>query len=136
MSYTLHLGDSDTQIPEWKILERQKAMANRGRYDGLIKASNAGVKIAFGTDAGSPVVGHEIVAPELKFMIELGIKKDNYDALRCATIVAAEVSKIDDHLGTLEVGKSADVIVMSGNPPENLDALEGIEMTFIAGKDM
>ena len=123
-------------IPEWKILERQKAVADRGRYDGLIKASNAGVKIAFGTDAGSPVVGHEVVAPELKFMIELGIKKDNYDALRCATIVAAEVSQIDDHLGTLEVGKSADVIVMDGNPLENLDALEGVEMTFIAGKDM
>lgn len=123
-------------IPEWKILERQKAVASRGRYDGLIKASNAGVKIAFGTDAGSPVVGHEVVAPELKFMVELGIKKDNYDALRCATIVAAEVSRIDDYLGTLEVGKSADVIVINGNPLENLDALEQVEMTFIEGKDM
>ncbi len=123
-------------IPEWKILERQKAVANRGRYDGLIKASNAGVKIAFGTDAGSPVVGHEVVAPELKFMVELGIKKDNYDALRCATIVAAEVSKLDDYLGTLEAGKSADIIVMDGNPLENLDALEYVKMTFIEGKDM
>ncbi|MGB7339741.1 MAG: amidohydrolase family protein [Phototrophicaceae bacterium] len=123
-------------IPEWKILERQKAVANRGRYDGLIKASNAGVKIAFGTDAGSPVVGHEVVAPELKFMVELGIKKDNYDALRCATIVAAEVSKLDDYLGTLEAGKSADIIVMNGNPLENLDALEYVKMTFIEGKDM
>lgn len=123
-------------IPEWKILERQKAVANRGRYDGLVKASQAGVKIAFGTDAGSPVVGHEVVAPELKFMVELGIKQDNYDALRCATIVAAEVSRIDDTLGTLEVGKSADIIVIDDNPLDNLDALEQVKMTFIEGKDM
>ena len=69
-------------------------------------------------------------------MVELGIKKDNYDALRCATIVAAEVSKLDDYLGTLEAGKSADIIVMNGNPLENLDALEHVKMTFIEGKDM
>ena len=123
-------------IPEWKIEERQKAVASRGRYEGLIKAANAGVKIAFGTDAGSPVVGHEVVAPELKFMVDLGVKKDNYDALRCATIVAAEVSHLEDTIGTLEVGKAADVIVIDGNPLESLDALEKVEMTFIAGKDM
>lgn len=123
-------------IPEWKIEERQKAVANRGRYEGLIKAANAGVKIAFGTDAGSPVVGHEVVAPELKFMVDLGVKKDNYDALRCATIVAAEVSHLDDKLGTLEVGKSADVIVINGNPLDSLDALEKVAITFIEGKDM
>ena len=123
-------------IPEWKIEERQKAVANRGRYEGLIKAANAGVKIAFGTDAGSPVVGHEVVAPELKFMVDLGVKKDNYDALRCATIVAAEVSHLEDKLGTLEVGKSADVIVINGNPLDSLDALEQVAITLIEGKDM
>lgn len=123
-------------IPEWKIEERQKAVANKGRYEGIVKAAKAGVPIAFGTDAGSPVVGHDVVAPELKFMVELGAKKDNYDALRCATIVAARVSKLDDKLGTLEVGKEADVIVMDGDPLANLDALERVEMALIAGKKM
>lgn len=123
-------------IPEWKIKERQKAVANRGRYDGIVKAAQAGVPIAFGTDAGSPVVGHDVVAPELKFMVQLGVKKDNYDALRCATIVAARVSKLDESLGTLEAGKWADMIVIDGNPLEDLDALGHVQQTYIAGKQM
>ena len=123
-------------IPEWKIAERQDAVASRARYDGLIKAAQAGVTIAFGTDAGSPVVGHDVVVPELAFMVELGIKKDNYDALRSATIVAAAVSNLDDKLGSLETGKDADMIVMAGDPLADLNALEQIEMVFIAGKQM
>ena len=123
-------------IPEWKIEERQKAVANRGRYEGILKAVEAGVPIAFGTDAGSPVVGHDVVAPELKFMVELGVKKDNYDALRSATVVAAHVSNLQDKLGTLEVGKEADIIVIDGDPITDLDALERVEEAFIAGKKM
>ncbi len=123
-------------IPEWKIAERQAAVAGRARFDGLIRAAQAGVTIAFGTDAGSPVVGHDVVAPELAFMVELGIKRDNYDALRSATIVAASLNKLEDKLGSLEAGKDADIIVMAGDPLADLHALEQIEMVFIAGKEM
>ncbi|MFQ3647398.1 MAG: amidohydrolase family protein [Anaerolineae bacterium] len=123
-------------IPEWKIEERKKAIANPARYQGLQNAAKAGVPIAFGTDAGSPAVGHEVVAPELKFMVQLGLKKDNYDALRSATIVPARISRMADKIGTLEAGKLADVIVIDGNPLETLDALERVTMTFIGGKKM
>ena len=123
-------------IPEWKIAERQKTVAGRERFDGIVRAAQAGVTIAFGTDAGSPVVGHDVVAPELQFMVELGIKQDNYDALRSATITAAAVSKLDAHLGSLEVGKAADIIVIDGDPLADLGALEQIEQVFIAGKQM
>ncbi len=121
-------------IPEWKIAERQAAVASRERFDGLIRAAQAGVTIAFGTDAGSPVVGHEVVAPELKFMVELGIKRDNYDALRSATSVAAAVNNLDVELGSLESGKAADIIVIDGDPLADLDALERVEQVYIAGK--
>ena len=123
-------------IPEWKIAERQAAVASRERFDGLVRAAQAGVTIAFGTDAGSPVVGHDVVAPELKFMVELGVKRDNYDALRSATIVAAGVNRLNDKLGSLEAGKEADVIVMAGDPLADLAALENIEAVFVAGKQM
>ncbi len=121
-------------IPEWKIAERQAAVAGRERFDGLIRAAQAGVTIAFGTDAGSPVVGHEVVAPELKFMVELGIKRDNYDALRSATSVAAGLSNLNDELGSLESGKAADIIVIDGDPLAELGALERVEQVYIAGK--
>jgi imidazolonepropionase-like amidohydrolase len=123
-------------IPEWKIEERKKAVANPARYAGLVNAAKAGVPIAFGTDAGSPAVGHEVVAPELKFMVKVGVVADNYAALRSATIVAARISRLQDKLGTLEAGKEADLIVIDGNPLEDLDALEQVRMTFIAGKKM
>jgi imidazolonepropionase-like amidohydrolase len=123
-------------VPEWKIAERQRAVADPSRYAGIVKAAQAGVPIAFGTDAGSPVVGHDVVAPELKFMVQLGVKRDNYDALRSATIIAAQVSNLQDRLGTLEPGKEADVIVVDGNPLDDLDALERVRMAFIAGRKM
>ncbi len=123
-------------IPDWKIEERQKAVADSSRYAGIINAAKAGVPIAFGTDAGSPVVGHDVVVPELTFMVKLGVKRDNYDAIRSATIVAAQVSKLDDRLGTLEAGKEADLIVVQGNPLDDLAALEQVKLTFIGGKKM
>ena len=123
-------------VPEWKIEERKRAVADPRRYQGLVNAANAGVSIAFGTDAGSPVVGHEIVAPELKFMVSVGVVKDNLAALRSATSVAAKVNGVEKRLGTLEAGKDADLIVIDGNPVADLDALERVRMAFIGGKKM
>jgi imidazolonepropionase-like amidohydrolase len=121
-------------IPEWKIEERQKAVADRSRYAGLVKAAAAGVPIVFGTDAGSPAVGHEVVAPELAFMVKIGVVRDNYAALRSATSVAAKMNRLDASLGTLEAGKIADIVLVDGNPIEDLFALEKVTATYVAGK--
>jgi imidazolonepropionase-like amidohydrolase len=120
-------------IPEWKIAERQRAVADPGRYESLVKAAKAGVPIAFGTDAGSPAVGHDVVAPEMKFMVKLGLVPDNYGAIRSATSVAAWLNALDDKLGTLEASKLADITVVAGNPLDDLNALEKVQMTFKAG---
>ena len=101
--------------------------------DQLKKAAEAGVTIVFGTDAGSPAVGHEVVAPEMKFMVKVGVVPDAYAAIRSATVRAAELSKLEAKLGTLEAGKLADVIVVRGNPLADLDALEHVALTFVGG---
>jgi imidazolonepropionase-like amidohydrolase len=123
-------------IPEWKIAERQRQVADRAKYTDLVKAAHAGVHIAFGTDAGSPCVQHNMVVPEMEFMVKLGLVDGNYGALESATIVSAKLNKLDKKLGTLEKGKSADVIVMEGNPLEDLSALKHIRYTFKKGKSM
>ncbi len=123
-------------IPEWKIEERQKAIANPARYEGLVNAAKAGVPIVFGTDAGSPAVEHDVIAPELAHMVKVGVCPDNMDALASITIRAARVSNMQDVIGTLEVGKEADVIVVDGNPDEDLFALERVKATFVAGRRM
>jgi len=123
-------------IPAWKVAERQKAVADKSRFDGLVRAARAGVPIVFGTDAGSPAVEHDVIAPELDFMVQVGVCPNRLDALRAITIRAAQLSKLDKKIGTVEAGKEADLIVVDGKPDEDLFALERVDMTFIAGKRM
>ena len=120
-------------IPEWKIEERQRAVADESRYDGLVRAAKAGVRICFGTDAGSPAVRHDTVAPELEFMVSVGVVEDNFGAIMSATREAAIMNGLDDVIGTLEAGKEADVIVVDGDPVADLKALADVRMTFVRG---
>ena len=120
-------------IPEWKIKERQKIVKDKSRFDSLVKASKAGIDIIFGTDAGSPVVPHDAIVPEMKFMIDLGVVKDNLDAIQSATYRAAKVNKIEDKLGSIEIGKDADLIIVQGKPDENLDDLSNVKQVYIHG---
>ena len=123
-------------IPEWKIKERQKLVSDKSRFESLIKASKAGIDIVFGTDAGSPVVPHDAIVPEMKFMVDMGLVKNNIQAIQSATIKAAKLNKIDDKLGSLEIGKEADFIIVNGKPDQNLDDLEKVDQVFINGKKM
>lgn len=123
-------------IPEWKIVERQRAVGDKTRFDGLVRAAKAGVPIVFGTDAGSPAVEHDKLAPELEFMVEVGVCPNRLDAIRAATIRAAQLSKLDAKIGSLEAGKEADFIIVDGKPDEDLYALEHVNETYIAGKRM
>jgi imidazolonepropionase-like amidohydrolase len=75
-----------------------------------------------------------VVVPELKFMVQLGVVADNYAAIRSATSVAAQISRLSNRLGTLTPGKLADLVVVEGNPLENLDALSQVRRTYVAGK--
>ncbi len=123
-------------IPEWKIEERQRAVRDKSRYQGLVDAATAGVTIVFGTDAGSPVVGHHVIAPEMEFMVQLGVVPDNYAAVRSATCAAARLSHLDGELGTLEAGKRGDVIVVDGDPRQDIQAMARVRRTYRDGQRM
>ncbi|WP_149933213.1 amidohydrolase family protein, partial [Acinetobacter baumannii] len=92
--------------------------------------------IVFGTDAGSPAVEHDVIAPELAHMVKVGVCKDNLDALASITIRAARLSKMDGIIGTLEAGKEADLIVVDGNPDQDVFALERVRTTYVRGRRM
>ena len=124
-----HLWD----MPEWKVEERRKAVAEPNRYDGLVACAKAGVPIVFGTDAGSPVVPHDAIAPELRFMVDTGICPNNEDALVSITSRSALMNGLADDRGALHEGLAADVIVVDGNPLEDLQAIENVEMVFLDG---
>lgn len=76
------------------------------------KAYKAGVKIAFGTDAG--VYKHGRNWLEFVYMIEAGMKP--MDAIQSATIHAADLLGMKDQLGSIEAGKLADIVAVDGDP--------------------
>lgn len=76
------------------------------------KAYKAGVKIAFGTDAG--VFKHGLNWLEFTYMIEAGMTP--MDAIKSATINAADLLGEEDKLGSIEVGKLADIVAVDGDP--------------------
>jgi imidazolonepropionase-like amidohydrolase len=76
------------------------------------KAYKAGVKIAFGTDAG--VFKHGQNWREFGYMIEAGMPA--MQAIKAATINAADLLGMKDQLGSIEVGKLADIVGVDGDP--------------------
>lgn len=93
--------------------------------DAFAKAYKAGVNIAFGTDAG--VFPHGYNAKEFQYMHEAGMPMA--EALKIATVVNASILGMDKELGSLEPGKLADIIAVSGNPVEDPRVL--MKTTFV-----
>jgi imidazolonepropionase-like amidohydrolase len=89
----------------------------------------AGVKIAFGTDAG--VFPHGQNAREFGYLVEAGVPP--LEALRMATIHAAAVLGESDNLGSLEVGRYGDVVVLDGDPLGDIAATTRVVQVYKGG---
>ncbi len=95
----------------------------------LRKAIAAGVKIGFGTDAG--VYPHGENAGEFVVYTKLGMAP--LDALRSATIVAAEALGVTDR-GTIAPGKLADLIAVPGDPLRDITATQRVSWVMVGGR--
>ena len=108
-----------------------KAIKVGGDMQGnFIKAYNAGVKIAYGTDSG--ISKHGTNADEAVLMSEAGMP--NMDILVSATIHAADLIGMSEQLGTLEAGKQADIIAMPISPVQDITALKNITFVMKGGQ--
>src|SRR5882724_8244727 len=94
------------------------------------KALVKGVKIGLGTDAG--VYPHGRNAEEFHQMVDLGMKP--LDALKAGTSSDAELLGLADKIGTLEVGKLADVVAVPGDPSQNIRQTEPVFFVMKEGK--
>ncbi|HZZ86974.1 MAG TPA: amidohydrolase family protein, partial [Caulobacteraceae bacterium] len=98
--------------------------------EALGRSYRAGVKISFGTDMG--VGPHGQNAREFALMVEAGMTPA--DAIKAATVTAAELLDISDTAGSLAPGKSADVIAVGGDPLSDVTELERVRFVMTAGQ--
>jgi imidazolonepropionase-like amidohydrolase len=93
------------------------------------RAWKAGITIMFGTDTG--VGPHGGNAKEFGYMVEAGMPV--MDAIRAATVVPARYLGIDDKLGSIAAGKTADIVAVPGNPLDDVHALEHVSFVMKEG---
>jgi imidazolonepropionase-like amidohydrolase len=93
------------------------------------RAYKAGVKIAFGTDAG--VYPHGDNAHELELMVQAGMPP--MFSLQAATTHAAELLKHDKDIGSITAGKFADVIAVPGNPVDDISQMRKVSFVMKEG---
>lgn len=120
--------------------ETVRASASAQRYkvaleiaaNNLKTLSDAGIPIAMGTDTG-PVGRFQgyFELLELELMVKAGLTPGQ--ALAAATREAARCMRLEADLGTLEVGKWADFVVLSANPLEDIANVKKIDSVWIAG---
>jgi imidazolonepropionase-like amidohydrolase len=100
-------------------------------YDAFHRAHRAGVRVACGTDAGTPFNPHGTTPHELIRMVEWGLPP--LRALEAATANAAELLRLEE-VGTIEEGKAADLVLWSGDPIEQIDAVLKPELVMKSGE--
>jgi imidazolonepropionase-like amidohydrolase len=124
---------------------RERLAANPNAYDAVVKpkilwrigitgksfkaAVEQGVNIAFGTDAGVSMHGRN--AEEFELMVEHGMTPAQ--AIQAATLNSAKLLGLEQQIGSLEVGKQADIVVVANDPLQDVRALQSIEAVLRDG---
>jgi len=96
----------------------------------FIKAYDAGVKIAYGTDSGVSI--HGTNAQEAVLMVEAGMPA--MAVIKSATVSAADLLGMSKNIGTIEVGKYADIIAVSQSPVKNIEELLDVDFVMKEGR--
>lgn len=119
----------ETGMPETAVQKSKEVIDQH--VASFTKAYNAGVKIAMGTDAG--VFKHGTNLRELGLMVDAGMSP--MESIIASTKTAAECLGWEDRVGTLETGKLADVLVVKGNPLEDIYSLANNDTIQVVIKD-
>jgi len=107
------------ELPDWMVDKANETWEDKKKNFKMYM--DKGVKISFGSDSGVPFIRQGDNAGELKMFVELGMS--TMQAIVAATKTAAEAIGIENKTGTLERGKSADVILVDGDPLQDISLL-------------
>ncbi len=130
---TVYVGFAvEEHAQEWKLPEKLVAKAksiNVQKLEWLRKAIGAGVKIAYGTDAG--VFPHGENGKDFRYLVQAGMSPMR--AIQAATTEAAMLIGQPDKIGCIAPGRFADVIAVNTDPLKDITALENIPFVMISG---
>ncbi|MCK4568274.1 MAG: amidohydrolase family protein [Candidatus Thorarchaeota archaeon] len=135
--YESQLHHEDGDLPEYMIRKEKEIFPLIEK--GVRNAVKAGVELVVGTDSGMPYTYYgRSTAEEMELMVRLGGAPE-MTAIIAGTRNAARSLSIDDKVGTIEVGKSADILVLAPgkNPLDDITILqdkENIKKVFLKGK--
>jgi len=107
-------------IPAYAV-DKAEEIAHEVRKNAM-RSHRGGVKVAMGTDAGTPFNRHGGNAQEITHLVDAGFTP--MEAIVAATKTGSECIGLDKQLGTLEPGKLADLIVVDGDPLRDIKVLE------------
>lgn len=114
----------DKGVPSWVVDKAERQMQHS--RDSFVAAVRSGMRIAAGTDAGTPYNRHDDLTHELRLMVELGLTP--MQALQAATREAAENLDVHHLVGTVELGKRADLVLLDGDPTEDITATARVSL--------
>ena len=126
--WVAELSEQDGKLPA--VVRPKAAAIGPQIQDTFAKAWDAGVKIAFGTDAG--VSPHGTNAREFRYMVEAGMPP--MEAIKAATVNAAELLRVSDELGSIAPGRYADIVAVAGDPLEDITVLENMAFVMKGGE--
>jgi imidazolonepropionase-like amidohydrolase len=98
----------------------------------LLAMRDAGILIGCGTDAGVPFAYHGTLWQEMEMLHRVGLS--NKEVLRSATINNAKIVGMADKIGTIDVGKYADLVILEENPLEKIEACRKPQTVVKDGK--
>jgi imidazolonepropionase-like amidohydrolase len=127
---TLAAGDATAQYAGWKKGQEAPPLRLQRKRASFTAALAAGVTICNGSDVG--VFAHGDNARELELMAEYGMPA--IGVLRAATSVTAAVLQLQDQIGAVKPGLSADLIAVDGDPTRDVSALRRIRLVMKAGE--
>jgi imidazolonepropionase-like amidohydrolase len=120
-------------MPPEVVAARKRRFEKTPPGAGLAQMRRAGIKFAFGTDAGSPCVPHNEILGEMRALLAYDVVTRPLDVIQMLTINSAELRGDLDRVGTVEEGKLADLVVVAGDPLTDIDAMAKVRHVFLGG---
>ncbi len=116
-------------IPDYAVRKSKDILNDHIKSFKL--ALKSGVKIAMGTDAGSPFNYHGENSLELVFMVKYGMSE--LEAIKSATSVSAELLGLSEKIGSIQADKKADLVILNKNPLDKIENIKSVHQVYKNG---